>query len=118
MSDEFITLATKEILDHMTEISNILNSCKNDTDVFQKAVILQKHTHGIKGLAPMIGKENLGSLSASLDMLLKKIMDGKQIDGIFDILMESILSMKTSEDDSHNDLNLTNNHIKDILSNL
>ena len=118
MSDEFITLATKEIHEHVTEISNILNSCENNTDIGLKADVLQKHTHSIKGLAPMIDKKELGSLSASLDMLLKKIMGGNQIEGVFDILMESLLSMKTSADDPHYDLNITNNHIKDILSNI
>jgi HPt (histidine-containing phosphotransfer) domain-containing protein len=118
MSDEFITLATKEILEHVTEISNILNSCENSTDISLKADVLQKHTHSIKGLAPMIGKKELGSLSASLDMLLKKIMDGVQIEGVFDILKESLVSMKASADDPHHDFNIINNRIKDILSTL
>ena len=66
MSDEFISLATKEINDEISEIETILNSCKNDDDVNQNSTQLQKHTHKIKGLAPMMGKEELGELSSAV----------------------------------------------------
>jgi len=78
MSDEFLTIATKEINDEITGLENILNLCENNDDVYQNANKFQKHTHKIKGLAPMMGKEEIGSLSSLLDGMLKKMIEGKK----------------------------------------
>ena len=96
MSDEFIAVATKEVTDDIDSIENILKSCTNDVDIFQNASKFQKHTHKIKGLAPMMGKESLGNLSSSLDNIFKKIIDGENINGIFNLLVDSIIHMKKS----------------------
>lgn len=96
MSEEFLAVATKEVTDDINSIENILKLCVNDFDVFQNASKLQKYTHKIKGLAPMMGKETLGDLSTSLDDLFKKIIDGQQIDGVFDLILDSIPHMKKS----------------------
>ncbi len=94
MSDEFIETATKEINEEISELEKILSSCQNNANVFSSAEKFQKHTHKIKGLAPMMGKEELGSLSAILDSIFKKMMDGVTIDGVFNVLSDSISSMK------------------------
>ena len=60
MSDESIVTATDEINDEISNIENILHFCKNNDDVYQNANNFQKHTHKIKGLALIIGKEELG----------------------------------------------------------
>ena len=57
MSDEFIQLATKEINEEILGIGDILKSCSDDALVFENSDKLQKHTHKIKGLAPMMGKK-------------------------------------------------------------
>ena len=116
MSDEFIIIATKEINDEITDFKKILNICTNNDDVYQNANEFQKHTHKIKGLAPMIDKEELGELSSLLDDMLKKIIEGKKTGGIFDILTESLDYMKNSMNESNCDLSQINNKIKDILS--
>jgi len=116
MSDEFITIATKEINDEITGLENILNLCANYDDVYQNAIKFQKHTHKIKGLAPMMGKEELGGLSSLLDGLLKKTIEGKKIGGIFDILTESLDYMKNSMNEPNCDLSQINNKIKQLLS--
>jgi len=118
MSDEFITIATKEINDEITDLENILNICTNNGDVYQNASEFQKHTHKIKGLAPMMGKEELGGLSSQLDIMLKKMIEGKKIEGIFDILTESLHYMKNSMNESNCDLSQINNKIKQLLSDL
>ena len=118
MSDEFIAVATKEIRDDILGMSNIMNSCQNDINVFDVADDLKKHTHKIKGLSPMMGKDDLGSLSESLDLMLKKIVEGNKIDGVFDILTKSLSAMNLSLDDSTNDQDLITSQIKDILSKL
>ncbi len=94
MSDEFIEIATKEINEEISELDKILSACQNDANVFSGADKFQKHTHKIKGLAPMMGKEELGNFSAILDSILKKMMAGVMIDDIFNVLCDSISSMK------------------------
>jgi len=115
MSDEFITIATKEINDEITGLENILNICTNNDDVYQNAIKFQKHTHKIKGLAPMMGKEELGGLSSLLDDMLKKTIEGKKFGEIFDILAESFHSMKNSMNEPNFDLSRINNKIKQLL---
>lgn len=87
MSDEFIKLATKEINEEIIGIGDILNSCNDDANVFKNSDSLQKHTHKIKGLAPMMGKNTMGSLVSVLDDILKQIMAGKTPQGIFDVMV-------------------------------
>ena len=96
MSDEFLKVATAEINDEISEIQHILNSCHNSLDVSANAAKIQKSTHKIKGLAPMMGKEDLGSLSSLLDSVLKKIMDGAIADEIFESLITAVDEMKNS----------------------
>jgi len=118
MSDEFISLATKEINEEISEIETILNSCKNDDDVNQNSTQLQKHTHKIKGLAPMMGKAELGSFAAILDSILKKMIDGITINGIFNDMSDSISSIKQNMSEPNYDLAEIRNRISQILNNL
>lgn len=90
MSDEFVQLATKEINEEILGMKNILNSCSGDAEVFQNSDKFQKHTHKIKGLAPMMGKNALGRLAAVLDDILKQIMAGKTPSGMFDVMNNSV----------------------------
>ena len=94
MSDEFLKVATKEINEDIFELEKILSLCKTDTDVISNASQFQKHTHKIKGLAPMMGKQNLGDLSSSLDSIFKKLLDGSRVEGIFSILNDILPLMK------------------------
>ena len=114
MSDEFLAVATKEITDDIVSIENILKLCTNDIDVFQNASKFQKHTHKIKGLAPMMGKESLGDLSSSLDNIFKKIVNGDNIDGVFNLMYESITHMKKSMNELDYDFSQINEKIKQL----
>ena len=96
MSDEFLKVATAEINNEISEIQNILNSCQSSLDVSANAAKIQKSTHKIKGLAPMMGKEDLGNLSSLLDSLLKKIMNGIIVDEILEPLIIAADEMKKS----------------------
>jgi len=118
MSDEFIELATKEINDAISELKQIISTCKNDTDISLHSDEFQKHTHKIKGLAPMMGKIELGDFSSILDSILKKIMDGTVIAGIFNVLNDSIFYMGQSMTESNNNLEKIKTKISKILSTL
>jgi len=117
MSDEFIVVATKEINDDIAGIKNILDSCTNDQSIFQNSPSLQKYTHKIKGLAPMMGKEELGNLASLLDKILKQTIEGKSFEGILHILTESLHNMKLSMAESDCDLNPIIGEIQQFSSN-
>jgi len=116
MSDEFIKIATNEINDDISQMEHNLESCRNDDDIKLNADKFQKHTHKIKGLAPMMGKEELGNLSSLLDELFKKSIQGEHFDGILEILFETIPAMKNSVRKPDYDLGSIINQIKNILS--
>ena len=94
MSDEFIQVATKEINEELDEIKKIVDTCSNDSDVSKNCKEIEKHTHKIKGLAPMMEKPNVGTISLLNDKLLKQMIEGKSIDGILGIISESNNIMK------------------------
>ena len=93
MSDEFIRVATKEVNDEISSIDEILDSCNDDSDVYKKASLIEKHFHKIKGLAPMMGQEEIGEISSIIDKILKSIIDENKLDGVYDILSESNIFM-------------------------
>ncbi len=96
MSDEFLILATKEINEEISEIQNILNSCHSNLNVSENAIKFQKSTHKIKGLAPMMGKPELGNFSSILDLILKKIIDGAILDNLSELISSAVIEMKNS----------------------
>jgi len=118
MSDEFIKIATKEINEEISELDQLLSACQNDADVFSSADKFQKHTHKIKGLAPMMGKEELGSFSALLDSILRKMMNGATINDIFNDMIDSISLMKKSMSEPDCDFTEIKHKISQILNNL
>ncbi|EGP93984.1 Hpt domain-containing protein [Nitrosarchaeum koreense] len=116
MSNEFLKVATAEINDEISTISNILSACHTPLDVSANASKIQKSTHKIKGLAPMMGKEELGALSSMLDSLLKKITDETITDEIFESLIISVDAMKKSMTQSDINLNEIKQKIFQISS--
>ena len=110
MSDEFLAVATKEISGDISELQTIFSNCISDADVLSNAEKLQKFTHKIKGLSPMMGRTDLGTLAASLDSIFKKLQDLDTCDGIFEILNDVIPNMNSIL--SEPDYNLTNIDIR------
>lgn len=118
MSDEFLKLATTEINDELFVISSILNSCHVPLDISANALKIQKSTHKIKGLAPMMGKGELGILSSLLDSMLKKLTADTITDEIFESIILSIDSMKNSMIDSNFDLSKIKQRISQLSSSI
>ena len=96
MSEEFIKIATQEINDELSSIDVILQSCTNDHEMKIKSSQIEEHVHKIKGLSPMMGKKEIGEISASIDRLLKATIEGTSLPGLFEILKESTKFMKNS----------------------
>ncbi len=113
MSDEFIKLATQEINQEISGISDILSSCKNNDEVIKQATPIERHVHKIKGLAPMMGQEGLGELASELDFVLKKIIGGMNIQ-FFDEISASVDAMKLSMVSSDYDLSEMKKRIRAI----
>ncbi len=100
LSDEFSEQATKEINEELDHNSQILKSCQNDEDISNKCLEIEKHLHKIKGLAPMMGQKKIGELAALNDELIKKFLEGKKIEGIFETIKKSNKLMKDLMQDS------------------
>lgn len=115
-SDDFISVATKEINEEIVGMETILMALENNDDVLSNAEKLQRHTHKIKGLAPMMGKITLGEIASQLDDILKKIMDGKKPE-LFGILNIAIGEMKHAMNSSY-DFNDLQKSLSDISSSM
>ena len=89
MSEEFLRVAKKEVSDDITEIGNILLSCHTDSDILKNATQIEKHTHKLKGLAPMMGKNEIGNVAATLDALLKMVISERPIPDLFQSIKKS-----------------------------
>ena len=118
MSEEFIKAATREVNEEISGIQHILNYCKSNLDLSANADEIQKHTHKIKGLAPMIDKKDLGFLSSLLDSILQKIMKGEQLDDLLKLFTMSISEMTASMTSSNYDLEKIKKYVSQISSNI
>lgn len=94
MSDNFLKIARKEIHEELEELHKILSSCSNDTDIFNNGISVEKHLHKIKGLAPMMGQNDVGEIAKMTDTILKHIITNGMLAGTYQILVESNQIMK------------------------
>lgn len=103
MSDEFLRVAKEEVTDDITKISNLLKNCSEDSDISKNATEIEKHTHKLKGLAPMMGQSEIGDVAATLDALLKLVISGKTIPEIFQAIKKSNQFMQDAINDNKSD---------------
>jgi len=94
MSEEFQKVARQEIHSELESLGNILVNCTTDEKIHLKSEEIEKHMHNIKGLAPMIGFENMGDLARISDVIVKHIIRNGQLSGSHMIISEAILNMK------------------------
>ena len=94
MSDNFLRVAQKEVKKDIESIEAIIDSCKNDSDISANATRIEKHLHKIKGLAPMMGQNDLGEISQLADKLIKHIIAKGPVKDSYQILLESVKTMK------------------------
>lgn len=86
MSEEFLRVAKKEVSEDISEIGNLLKRCQDDSDVIKNSADIEKRIHKLKGLAPMMGQEEIGQITILIDKLLKITMTGKMVPGIYDTI--------------------------------
>lgn len=112
MSDEFLRVAKEEVSDDIAKIGNLLENCSADSDISKNATEIEKHTHKLKGLAPMMGQSEIGDIASALDALLKVVISGKTVPEIFQsikksnqFMLDAINDNKSGYESLKNDLN-------------
>ena len=118
MSEEFLRVAKKELSQDIAEIGNLLNHCSNDDDITKHASDIEKHIHKIKGLAPMMGQEQIGDIASLLDRILKVMLSGKSVPGICQTMAESCGFMQNAVDGNVSDYDPLILKIKSLHKNL
>ena len=94
MSDNFLRIARKEIQEELDALDQILTRCGNDMGISNNAQSIEKHLHKIKGLAPMMGQNDVGEIAKMTDAILKYVIVNGVLKGTCQILVESNLVMK------------------------
>ncbi|MGI0056963.1 MAG: hypothetical protein ACREAK_06265 [Nitrosarchaeum sp.] len=94
MSDNFFRIARKEIQEELDGLHKILLLCNNDADISSNGNSIEKHLHKIKGLAPMMGQNEVGEIAKMTDTILKHIITNGMLAGAYQILVESNYVMK------------------------
>lgn len=112
-------MAKEEVSQDVAEIGNLLNHCSNDGDITKHASDIEKHIHKIKGLAPMMGQDQLGNIASLIDKILKVVLSGKTIPGIHRTITQSHGFMKNAIDGNITNYDLLHSEItqahKDLL---
>ena len=94
MSDNFHRIAKQEIQDELNGLKQILLQCNNDNDISNNGNKIEKHLHKIKGLAPMMGQNNIGEIAKLNDVILKHIIENGMLSGAHKIINESVHMMQ------------------------
>ncbi len=103
MSKEFLRVAKKEVSDDIVEIGNLLQVCSDDSDISKNAAEIEKHTHKLKGLAPMMGQIEIGDIASVLDTLLKLTISGTVPPDLFQAIKKSHQFMLDAINDRESD---------------
>ena len=94
MSDNFLKIARQEIQEELDGLKQILLQCKNDTDISNSGNKIEKHLHKIKGLAPMMGQNDVGEIAKLNDAILKHVIENGMLSGAYQIISESLHIMQ------------------------
>ncbi|SRR2546428_11534982 len=101
MSDNFLKIARQEIQAELDSLQQILIQCNDDKDISNNDNKIGKHLHKIKGLAPMIGQNNVGEIAKINDSIIRHIIENGTQSGTYQVMSESLQIMQ----DIFNDTN-------------
>ena len=93
MSDEFLRLARQEIQTEIDNLRGIFLVCANDEQLYGKSIDIEKHIHKIKGLAPMMGQEEIGEIARISDIVLKHVSSHGTLKGSHAIISNAVQKM-------------------------
>lgn len=119
MSDNFYKIARQEIQAELDILQQILTQCFNDNDISSNGNEIEKHLHKIKGLAPMMGQNNVGEIAKINDSILKHIIQNGTHSGTYQVMIESLQIMQAIFNDSNkNDVEEFKNKILKTFSHI
>jgi chemotaxis protein histidine kinase CheA len=101
MSDNFRKIARQEIQEELDNLKQILSQCNNDNDISNYDNKIEKHLHKIKGLAPMMGQNNVGEIAKLNDIILRHIIENGMLSGTYQIISESLHMMQEIFNDTN-----------------
>lgn len=101
MSDNFIKIARQEIQAELDSLQQILIQCKDDKDISNNGIKIEKHLHKMKGLAPMIDQNNVGEIAKLNDSILRHIIENGTLSGTYQVMMESLQIMQETFNDTN-----------------
>jgi chemotaxis protein histidine kinase CheA len=101
MSDNFHKIARQEIQEELDSLKQILLQCNDDNDISNNGNKIEKHLHKIKGLAPMMGQNNVGEIAKLNDIILRHIIENGMLSGTHQIINESINMMQEIFNDTN-----------------
>lgn len=94
MSEEFLRVARQEVQSEIDMLQEILLSCADDHQLYEKSNDTERHMHKIKGLAPMMGQEDVGEIARISDIIVKHIAKHGALNGSHDIIANAIKTMQ------------------------
>src|SRR2546422_11361485 len=94
MSDNFHKIARQEIQEELDNLKEILLHCNSDNDISNCGNEIEKHLHKIKGLAPMMGQNDVGEIAKLNDIILKHIIENGTLNKTYQVISESVHMMQ------------------------
>ena len=101
MSDNFLKIARQEIQAELDSLQQILIQCNDDKDISNNGNKIEKHLHKIKGLAPMMGQNNVGEIAKLNDSIIKYIIENGTQNGTYQSMSESLQIMQEIFNDTN-----------------
>ena len=101
MSDNFNKIARQEIQEELNNLKQILLQCNDDNDISNNVNKIEKHLHKIKGLAPMMGQNNIGEIAKLNGIILRYIIENGMSNGTYQIISESSYLMQEIFNDTN-----------------
>lgn len=96
MADEFQRVATQEISSELEKLQIALGQCKKDNDVLKNSDEIKEPLHKIKGLAPMMGKEDLGDMASTCEAIIAQFSKGGINSDCINFLEDASIQMTRS----------------------
>jgi len=101
MSDNFLKIARQEIQAELDSLQQILIQCNDDKDISNNGNKIEKHLHKIKGLAPMMGQNNVGEIAKINDSIINHIIENGTQNGTYQVMSESLQIMQEIFNDTN-----------------
>ena len=101
MSDNFLKIARQEIQAELDSLQRILIQCNDDKDISNNGNKIEKHLHKIKGLAPMMGQNNVGEIAKINDSIIRHIIENGTQNGTYQVMSESLQIMQEIFNDTN-----------------